>query len=389
MEDVAAAKNRKRKQRAILSCNDCRRRKVKCDRELPCNRCINGGIAEKCVYSLEGDGEDSHLYKRARHSSPQVLQPSLHSTEHRSVDTSPNDRVDQLERQLIELQNVVHSLQDKSEEQPLPDSDNVFSDGPSAFSAGLFKGKGMRTFYYGPTSPITVVAHFPDLRPFMKQVFVGSTLQRLREDTKAQEDRARAKQAINRILNVSNLRSLLPDRNTVDKVVKTYFDTFETTYRILHAPTFWTAYSTFWDPPYELNSDMDALVLAILSCTLCTSTHETPKYNNNGSTFRSKAIVWLRACEAWLRRQSNKRRTLASWQVRLLRLLALSTTCLKTKEYYQEVQAHMAFMVSSGMHRDPSILGSRCSVFDAEMRRRLWATAMELETQASIDKGGC
>ena len=222
----------------------------------------------------------------------------------------------------------------------------------------------------------------------MKQVFVGSTLQRLREDTKAQEDQARAKQAKYRVLNVSNLRSLLPDRNTVDKVIRTYFDTFETTYRILHAPTFWTAYSTYWDPPYELNSDMDAIVLAILSCTLCTSTHETPKYNNNGSTFRSKAIAWLRACEAWLRRQSNKRRTLTSWQVRLLRLLALSTTCLKTKEYYQEVQSHMAFMVSSGMHRDPSILGLRCSVFNAEMRRRLWATAIELETQASIDKGG-
>ena len=74
-------------------------------------------------------------------------------------------------------------------------------------------------------------------------------------------------------------------------------------------------------------------------------------------------------------------------QVRLLRLLALSTTCFKTKEYYQEVQAQLAFMVSSGMHRDAGILGSRCSIFEAEMRRRLWATAMELELQASIDKG--
>lgn len=224
----------------------------------------------------------------------------------------------------------------------------------------------------------------------MKRVFVGSALQRLREEIKVGEDRTRAKQAGkgNGVLTISNIRSLLPDRNTVDKVVRTYFDTFETTYRILHAPTFWAAYKTYWDGPSEPNSEMDAIILAILACTLCISTHETPKYNSDGSTFRSKAIVWLRACEAWLRRHSNKRRTLASLQVRLLRLLALSTTCLKTKEYYQEVQAQVAFMVSSGMHRDPRILGSRCSVFEGEMRRRLWATAMELEMQASIDKGG-
>jgi hypothetical protein len=221
----------------------------------------------------------------------------------------------------------------------------------------------------------------------MKQVFVGSTLQQLRKDFKAQEDRARAKQPTNRVLTVPDLRSLLPDRETVDKVVRTYFATFETTYRILHAPTFWTAYAAYWEAVHESNSDMDATVLGILACTLCASTHETPRYNADGSTFRSQAAVWIKACETWLRRQSNKRRSLASVQVRLLRLLALSTTCLKTKEYYQEVQALMAFMVSSGMHRDPGILGPRCSVFEAEIRRRLWATAIELEMQASIDKG--
>lgn len=221
----------------------------------------------------------------------------------------------------------------------------------------------------------------------MKQVFIGSTLQSLRQGTKAQEERARAKQNANRILTIPSLRSLLPDRVTVDKILSTYFATLETTYRILHAPTFWSAYEQYWDEARENDSDMDATILAVLACTLCTTTHDTPRYNANGSSFRSQAIVWIKACEAWLRRQSNKRRSLASLQVRLLRLLALSTTCLKTKEYYQEVQKQMAFMVSSGLHRDPGILGSRCSAFEAEMRRRLWATIMELELQASIDKG--
>ena len=228
---------------------------------------------------------------------------------------------------------------------------------------------------------------FPDLRPFMKSIYAGSTLQKLRQDENAREERTRAKHVTNRVLRVSDLRSLLPSREMCGNVLKTYFDTFETTYRILHVPTFWASYANYWTEGQRSNSDMDATVLAILACTLCTSTHETPRYNTTGSSSRSQAIVWLKACEAWLRRQSNKHRTLPSLQVRLLRLLALSTTCMKSKEYYQEVQAHMAFMVSSGMHRDPRMLANRCGMFEAEMRRRLWATSMELELQASIDKG--
>ena len=221
----------------------------------------------------------------------------------------------------------------------------------------------------------------------MKEVYLNSTLERLGEDTKALEDRARSNKVSSRVLSVPYLRSLLPDRITVDLLVKKYLDTFETTYRILHIPTFWADYQTFWDSPSGLNPGMEAIVLAILACVICTSTHDNTRYNPNGSTFRSKAIIWIKACEAWLKRQSNKHRTLITLQVRCLRLLALMTTCLKTKELYEEIQAHLAFMRSSGMHRDPSVLGPRCSVFEGEMRRRLWATSMELELQSSIDQG--
>jgi hypothetical protein len=60
---------------------------------------------------------------------------------------------------------------------------------------------------------------------------------------------------------------------------------------------------------------------------------------------------------------------------------------MKVKEYYHEVQAHVALLRSAGLHRDPGIFGTRCSIFEAEMRRRLWATTMEIELQVSIDKG--
>jgi hypothetical protein len=221
----------------------------------------------------------------------------------------------------------------------------------------------------------------------MKDVYGESTARRLIQDIKANGEHARSLQSHSPVLIVRNLRALLPDRATVDTLIRTYLDTFETSFRILHVPTFEKAYENYWSEQAINDSDMDALLIAILACTICTTAHESPRYNHAGSSFHVKAVVWLKGCEAWLKRQSNKHRSLASLQVRCLRLLALATSSLKVKEYYQEVQAHVSFMRSGGMHRDPSICGTRCSAFESEMRRRLWATTVELELQASIDKG--
>jgi hypothetical protein len=221
----------------------------------------------------------------------------------------------------------------------------------------------------------------------MKLAYEDSVARRLSQDMKASEDRARLLRPHHRVLHVPTLRSLLPDRRTADILLQKYFETFETTLRIVHKPTFEAAYKAYWDVDSAADFGMDAMILAILACTSCTSTHTSPRYNHSGSTFHSKAVVWIRALEAWLKRQSNKRRSLVTLQVRSLRLLALATTSLKVKEYYQEVHAHVAIMRSAGMHRDPSIFGTRCTLFEGEMRRRLWATTMELELQASIDRG--
>lgn len=40
-----------RKNRKALSCEPCRRRKVKCDRSLPCNQCIRHDTADACQYN--------------------------------------------------------------------------------------------------------------------------------------------------------------------------------------------------------------------------------------------------------------------------------------------------------------------------------------------------
>lgn len=49
----------KKRQRKVLSCDACHRQKVKCDRKLPCSRCIAGNRADQCIY--EGGNEPPAL----------------------------------------------------------------------------------------------------------------------------------------------------------------------------------------------------------------------------------------------------------------------------------------------------------------------------------------
>ena len=218
----------------------------------------------------------------------------------------------------------------------------------------------------------------------MKTVYHHSTAQRLAQDMQEVENRARTTQSRCRVQTITSLRSLLPDRSTTDRLVRKYLHTFETTYRVVHVPSFQQAYERYWDLDDSDVTDMDALVLAILACTICTSALESPRYDYSGSTLHKTAVRYIKACEAWLRRQSSKHRTLVSLQVRCLRLLALSTASYKAKDYFQEVRAHISLMISCGMHRDPVHLGDRCSVFDGEMRRRLWATSVSRSRREAL-----
>lgn len=58
--------------RPVVSCLNCRRKKLKCDRRLPCETCVKSGRSEDCAYAAgqeplpNGDGEPSDASKRQR-----------------------------------------------------------------------------------------------------------------------------------------------------------------------------------------------------------------------------------------------------------------------------------------------------------------------------------
>lgn len=183
------------------------------------------------------------------------------------------------------------------------------------------------------------------------------------------------------------LLKLLPDRETADRHVHLYFQTVETTYRILHYQSFYKEYEALWEQPQQVNSGIVVILLLVMASVSCLIAHKQPKYIGDSSMSREQAIFWIEVAEKWLARQSQKHLHLAIWQIRCLIILAKQINVVKKKRIWTEAGTLVREGMSAGFHRDPRLLGEKVSFFDQEMRRRLWATIIELELQASIDRG--
>jgi hypothetical protein len=183
------------------------------------------------------------------------------------------------------------------------------------------------------------------------------------------------------------LFTLLPRRKTIDPLVKAYFESFETTYRVLHQPSFWDEYNTFRRDPRKGSCGFVAILLLIAVMVSCISSKELSNPSTEGFPIRDTWVSWIEACDVWLELQSQKHLNLANFQVRCLLLLSKQMIMMKEKRAWTSATTLLSFSMSAGLHRDPSLLSGRISTFDQEMRRRLWGTIIELEIEASIDRG--
>jgi Fungal specific transcription factor domain len=230
---------------------------------------------------------------------------------------------------------------------------------------------------------------FPELRTFMRETIRHQTaLPRVQRDVKALQVRWKGLRA-NEVwpLTHEDLLKLLPDQDTTDRHVRLYFDTLETTYRIVHYQTFYEQYELLWESPHEVKPASVIIVLLVLASVSCMFPHEHPKYIGDSSLSREKSTFLIEVAEKWLSLQSDKHVYLAIWQIRCLIILAKQINVIKKKRIWTAAGTLLREAMSSGFHRDPSLLGDKVSFFDQEMRRRLWATIIELELQISTDRG--
>jgi hypothetical protein len=172
-------------------------------------------------------------------------------------------------------------------------------------------------------------------------------------------------------------------------LVELYFQTCESTYKILHEPSFLRDYASFWEQK-EIDLSLPGfavMLLFILATTKCLRKKDD-SFEGDTTSDRLAASNIIDICDAWISRQPRKRLTLQFFQLRCLSVIAKRINCVQLKQDWVASGDLMRLALASGMHRDPSLLATgKISAFEKEMKRRLWVTIMELEMQSSIENG--
>ena len=212
-------------------------------------------------------------------------------------------------------------------------------------------------------------------------------LRQARNDLKAFKSRQKDPSIILGLMTHVGLVSLLPPREVVKPMFELYFRTVEKTFRIIHEPSFWVDFEKYSKDPSTAPCGLVVQQLLMLACVKCMVPEECQTYVGASSSSRETAISWVQASESWYNSMSRKHVTIVNYQVRCLLLLAKRLNSIKEKQIWAWSCDLLRFGMSAGLHREPSLLKGKISPFDQEMRRRLWATMVELELQMSIERG--
>lgn len=178
-----------------------------------------------------------------------------------------------------------------------------------------------------------------------------------------------------------NFRESIPSREMVDKLVNLYFRTCESIHRILHIPTFQREYTQYWENPAAANTVFVMKLMLVMSIGACFyQASDAEKWHN-------QALQWIYAAQSWLSSPFEKGRLhISGAQIHCLVLLARLDNAVAGDLVWISAGALLRMAFQMGFHRDPKFLPPM-SQLHAELRRRLWATIVDINVQSALDSG--
>ena len=180
----------------------------------------------------------------------------------------------------------------------------------------------------------------------------------------------------------SHFRDLVPQRETSDQLVQLYLRTFESVHRVLHIPSFQQEYNEYWSNPQAASTAFVTKLLLVMAIGACF--YKDP---NSPTYLRSSSSQWIHAAQSWLGPPFEKSRlNLTGLQIQCLLLIARQTSAVGGDLVWISAGTLVRTAMNIGLHLDPSHF-PKMSIFHSELRRRLWATILEISIQSSLDIG--
>ncbi|KAK8042893.1 hypothetical protein PG994_013376 [Apiospora phragmitis] len=429
----------KRRRRPALACVACRRSKVRCDRNMPCGACVRSKH-KTCVYEPvptklnsrnlavaaagppagqaplgggEVGGESSRfpISSAASSQAPSIVDTNAsfdeqhHTTSSHSLEAAGENnggsmsncagpraaahdvdsllqRVKDLERQL-EAARISPQANAQFNAPRIPDAAEAsVTTYPTYLSHDIHsmnKSVMSKTRYFGQSHWMNIVTF---LKPVMdifdnQPAEAKSEIIMLLHQNKLLARNIKA-QRMPELTFKFGLK--IPPREVADQLIDGYLRTFETVYRILHVPSFKAEYDKYWTSP---DSASQAFVIQLQLVMAAGA-----GVYDDAHSMRKAAIAWVYEAQCWLLTPPTKSKlTIAGLQIMLLLHFAREVAGVSGDLTWISMGSVVRSAIAMGLHRDPKRLPNM-SRADAEVRRRLWNTTLELALQSSLNSGG-
>ncbi|KAI1739475.1 hypothetical protein F4680DRAFT_137271 [Xylaria scruposa] len=419
----------RRRRRPALSCLACRRRKLKCDRANPCARCVLSNT--RCTFRAYSGGVQIQSHRDVEGLVPQSLRTSPRnatqffdsgiptseythpSASHGASSTAPvAPRVEYLNTpsntetlhsngtqettsDFRDLQQRVRRLEESSVSNPargLAETGRHILARQAGLRDSEITLKKTRLLRWSDWMGIA-----PEFQFVYKCFEVasgdweGSSSQsdEMKALTLEVDDLYKKCKRIARALKVNRPSRCLstpgpnlepPPRELADTMVNVYFQCFEPMHRILHKPSFWAEYERFWANAgtFTVGQRLKILLVIAIGSSLCDE-------GGPDSELRSRVQQWIYTAQAWLSGPLEKDRlNIQGLQIHCLAMIARQIFSVGGDLVWMSMGSLTHRAMQIGLHRDPKHLPTM-PFLEAEIRRRLWYTILEMIVQSSLD----
>ncbi|GAA5897588.1 hypothetical protein JCM5296_003731 [Sporobolomyces johnsonii] len=255
-EEGGAQERKRARTKQSLSCGECKRRKIKCDRKIPCSACIKRGTPDGCSwedakieperqpFALADDLDDLRERLRLVEKFINLLPPSLKASFAElgvtQMGSKPkhdvkNDDMPNYPFQMLEMS--VPEMNKVKAEMRCPPADNL----GLLENALLFVGQRKSSAVLAPDAELTsaltsiVAPQFNYVDP-SSATNLGLNLVFSQEEML--EERARA---------LSKVYSVLPNKEESYKALDRYRDAFHWFFTVLHLPSLYAEHDRYWE----------------------------------------------------------------------------------------------------------------------------------------------
>ncbi|KAJ3546507.1 hypothetical protein NM208_g1972 [Fusarium decemcellulare] len=307
-----------KRNRPTVSCSTCRTRKLKCDRQHPCGACQRRGEETACQFDP----------------APRRVPSSMDRQE--------------IQRELIQMRNVLRTLADQSKESGSGTSHNQLAESINRIESALDGEKSSKPEEVADTQqePDAVFGFLPPAT-------------------------------------VPDILKALPSRQCADRILATYFNASYVAVPCIHVHQFRRQYEAFWKSPASSNLLWVSILFSILATGVVI--HRTRAASTVGLCDPAAMITMSARCllagqylkadefsvEALIMHAHSRYTRLGN------RDATLSPLCGLTVRLAQQ----------RGYHRDPSELLLTATPFVAEMRRRVWFVVQHYDVLFSFEQG--